>query len=53
MNCYPAYNIGYVQMKDGHAFTAFNNTRQILNNNTGVITSIVKLAVHSPVGKLV
>ena len=38
--------------KNGHDFNASNNVRDILYN-TDVISSIVKLIVHSPVGKLV
>ena len=38
--------------KIGYDLNAYNNVRYILYN-TDVITSIVKLFVHSPVGKLV
>ena len=38
--------------KNGHDLSAYNNVRDILYN-TDVITNIVKLIVHSPVGKLV
>ena len=38
--------------KNGYAFNACNNVRNILYN-TDIINSIVKLIVHSPVGKLV
>ena len=41
--------ISFKKMDD---FNACNNVRDILYN-TGVINSIVKLVVHSPVGKLV
>ena len=37
--------------KNGYDFNACNNVREILYN-TDVITSIVKLIIHSPVGKL-
>ena len=36
---------------NGYDFNAYNNVRDILDN-TDVITSIVKLIVHSPVGNL-
>ena len=38
--------------KNGYDLNAFNNVRDILYN-TDVINHIVKLVVHSPVGKLV
>ena len=38
--------------KNGYDLNAYNNVRDILCN-TDVITSIIKLIVHSPVGKLV
>ena len=38
--------------KNRHDFNACNNVRYILYN-TDVITSVVKLIVHSPVNKLV
>ena len=38
--------------KNGYDFNACNNVRDIWLNN-GIINSIVKLIVHSPVGKLV
>ena len=38
--------------KNGYDFNACNNVRDILYN-TDIINSIVKLIVHSPVGKLV
>ena len=38
--------------KNGYDFNGCNNVRVILYN-TDVITAIVKLTVHSPVGKLV
>ena len=38
--------------KNGYGFNACNNVRDILYN-TDIIYSIVKLIVHSPVGKLV
>ena len=38
--------------KNGYDFNACNNVRDILYN-TDVINSIVKVIVHSPVGKLV
>ena len=38
--------------KNGYDFNACNNVRGILYN-TDIISSIVKLIVHSPVGKLV
>ena len=38
--------------KNGYDFNACNNVRDILYN-TDIISSIVKLIVHSPVGKLV
>ena len=37
--------------KDGHYFTACDNTRDIWNN-IDVIASIAERIVHSPVGKL-
>ena len=38
--------------KNGYDLNDYNNVRDILYNND-VITNIVKLIVHSPVGKLV
>ena len=38
--------------QNGYGFNACNNERDILYN-TDIISSIVKLIVHSPVGKLV
>ena len=38
--------------KNGYVFNACNNIRDILYN-TNIISSVVKLTVHSPVGKLV
>ena len=38
--------------KNGYDFNACNNVRDILYN-PDIISSIVKLIVHSPVGKLV
>ena len=38
--------------KNGYGFNTCNNVRDILYN-TDIIYSIVKLIVHSPVGKLV
>ena len=38
--------------KNGYDSNACNNVRDILHN-TAVINSVVKLIVHSPVGKLV
>ena len=38
--------------KNGYDFNACNNVRDILYN-THIINSIVKMIVHSPVGKLV
>ena len=38
--------------KNGYDFNDCNNVRDILYN-TDIINSIVKLIVHSPVGKLV
>ena len=38
--------------KNGYDLNAYNNVRDILYN-TDVITNIVRLIVHSPVGKLV
>ena len=38
--------------KDGYNFNDCNNVRDILYN-TDIIVVIVKLIVHSPVGKLV
>ena len=38
--------------KNGYDLNAYNNVRGILYN-TDVINNIVKLIVHSPVGKLV
>ena len=39
-------------LKNGYDFNACNNVRDILYN-TDIISSIVKLIVHSPVGKVV
>ena len=40
--------------KNGYDFNDSNNVRDILyNTNNFIITSIVKLIVYSPVGKLV
>ena len=41
-----------LSQKNGYDFNACNNVRDILHN-TDVITSIVKLIVRSPIGKLV
>ena len=41
-----------ISEKNGYDFNASNNVRDILYN-TDIINSIVKLIVHSPVGKLV
>ena len=41
-----------VILKNGYDFNACNNVRDILYN-TDIINYIVKLVVHSPVGKLV
>ena len=38
--------------KNGYDFNACNNVRDILYN-TDIINSIVKLIIHSPMGKLV
>ena len=38
--------------KNGYDFNACNNVRDILYN-ADIISSIVKLIVHSPVGKIV
>ena len=38
--------------KNGYDLNAYNNVRDILYN-TDVFTNIVKLIVHSPVGKLI
>ena len=38
--------------KNGYDFNDCNNVRDILYN-TDIINSIIKLIVHSPVGKLV
>ena len=38
--------------KNGYDFNACNNVRDILYN-TDAVTAIVKLIVHSPVGKLI
>ena len=37
--------------KNGYDLKAYNNVRDILSN-TNVITNIVKLIVHSPVGEI-
>ena len=37
--------------KNGYDFNACNNVKDILYN-TDIINSIIKLIVHSPVGKL-
>ena len=38
--------------KNGYDFNACNNVRDILYN-TEIINSVVRLIVHSPIGKLV
>ena len=50
MSCY--YNIIFNLKKKRYDFNTCNNVRDI-SYNTDVITSIVKLIIHSPVGKLV
>ena len=47
-----SYYYRVISEKNGCDFNAYNNVRGILYNND-VITNIVKLIVHSPVGKLV
>ena len=42
----------YLFQKNGYDFNDCNNVRDILCN-TDIIIAIVKLIVHSPVGKLV
>ena len=47
-----SYYHGVISEKTRYDFNTWNNVRDILYN-TDVITSIVKLFVHSPVGTLV
>ena len=47
-----SYYYRVISEKNGYDLNAYNNVRDILYNND-VITNIVKLIVHSPVGKLV
>ena len=47
-----SYYYRVISEKNEYDLNAYNNVRDILYNND-VITNIVKLIVHSPVGKLV
>ena len=44
--------VNFVFQKNGYDFNACNNLRDTLYN-TDIINSVVKLIVHSPVGKIV